>query len=103
MAMAAPREWVRVSRLSERLHTQGEEGYDLDMLDEDFVQRLLELEYPDHDGALQKVAFVSFLIIIQSVVLRCTFTLVEKGASIRHICLEPNSIRDQWVHQSRFI
>jgi hypothetical protein len=45
------------------------------MLDEDFVQRLLELEYPDHDGALQKVAFVSFLIIIQSVVLRCTFTL----------------------------
>jgi hypothetical protein len=30
-------------------------------------------------------------------------TLVEKGASIRHICLEPNSIRDQWVHQSRFI
>jgi hypothetical protein len=29
--------------------------------------------------------------------------LVEKGASIRHICLEPNSIRDQWVHQSRFI
>jgi hypothetical protein len=31
-------------RISERLHTQGEEGYDLDMLDEDFVQRLLELE-----------------------------------------------------------
>jgi hypothetical protein len=30
-------------------------------------------------------------------------TLVEKGASIRHICLEPNSIRDQRVHQSRFI
>jgi hypothetical protein len=30
-------------------------------------------------------------------------TLVEKGASIRTICLEPNSIRDQRVHQSRFI
>jgi hypothetical protein len=30
-------------------------------------------------------------------------TLVEKGASIRHICLEPNSIRDQRAHQSRFI
>jgi hypothetical protein len=30
-------------------------------------------------------------------------SLVEKGASIRHICLEPNSIHDQWVHQSRFI
>jgi hypothetical protein len=29
--------------------------------------------------------------------------LVEKGASIRHICLKPNSIRDQRVHQSRFI
>jgi hypothetical protein len=30
-------------------------------------------------------------------------SLVEKGASIRHICLEPNSIRDQRAHQSRFI
>jgi hypothetical protein len=31
-------------RISERLHTQGEEGCGLDMLDEELVQTHLELE-----------------------------------------------------------
>jgi hypothetical protein len=46
MAMAAPREWVRVSRLSERLHTQGEEGCGLDMLDEELVQTISSSSSP---------------------------------------------------------
>jgi hypothetical protein len=50
MATAAPRQRVGVSRLGERLRkgmrilAQGEEGCDLDMLDEELVQPRLELE-----------------------------------------------------------
>jgi hypothetical protein len=52
MATAAPWQRVWVRRLRERLHTQGKEGCDLDMLYEELVQPHLELEQPDHDGAL---------------------------------------------------
>jgi hypothetical protein len=44
MATAAPRQRVGVRRLSERLHVgmcvlaQGEEGYDLDMLDQPHLE-----------------------------------------------------------------
>jgi hypothetical protein len=41
-----------------RVLAQGEEGHGLEMLDEKLVHPHLELEEPDLDGALQKVAFV---------------------------------------------
>jgi hypothetical protein len=41
-----------------RVLAQGEEGHGLEMLDEELVHPHLELEEPDLDGALQKVAFV---------------------------------------------
>jgi hypothetical protein len=49
---------VGVRRLGERPLEQGEEGCDLDMLGEDLVQPHLQIDYPDHDGALQKVEFL---------------------------------------------
>jgi hypothetical protein len=49
---------VGVRRLGERPLAQGEEGCDLDMLGEELVKPHLEIDYPDHDGALQKVDFL---------------------------------------------
>jgi predicted NUDIX family NTP pyrophosphohydrolase len=68
MATAAPRKRVGVRRLGERLQkgmrvlAQWEEGCDLDMPEEVLLQPHLEVEWPDHDCALQKVSCVSFLI-----------------------------------------